>query len=574
MILFHAPYPAKELMNNGMYVRIFAIDQMFKDRERVYFWEDTQLNTVEPEAEYPNELCTFYKINPFITSHRQLIYKLAIEAEFIYCQTQYYSYLVTYLLPTNKLIVDLHGIPPEESLMEKQPEQAKYCGIFEPQIIKGAKCLISVTQSMIDHFHKKYGDFSTDSIVLPIMNDLPANIEKKINKKYRVIYAGDIAAWQNVDQMLEAINKEKSEKYEFIIYTKKQEEMKELCCKYGVEKKIEISSYDNNEKAEVLIGADFGFILREDNPVNRVACPTKLMEYLQFGIIPIVTLEEIGDFKTVGYEYLTLDQFISGSFDDQRLRTMREKNLRVYQQFYQQYITNGEKLKNYSCTNKTSCIISNYDANLGVPLNFIFVFKYKDGNKDYGKEVKKLVTDYNGTLLVEAPAPGFYAVELYFLQYPILMRNFKMSLKDETFQESVSLKALDNGLYCYDGTICPYWLYQEKHNANEIYLKYDIVALRHEVYYFQKEYMEHISKQLEDTKRKIADTLSLIDRIKNSKRARIIKILLMLINPKSVNESNLFSLVFKRIFLRKKIGEHFHIFNEVESVLKENSQDN
>ena len=65
---------------------------------------------------------------------------------------------------------------------------------------------------------------------------------------------------------------------EFIIYTRKQEEMRELCNKYNVLDKVKIDSFTVEQKSQILSEADFGFVLRDDDPVNKVACPTKLME--------------------------------------------------------------------------------------------------------------------------------------------------------------------------------------------------------------------------------------------------------------------------------------------------------
>jgi hypothetical protein len=53
--------------------------------------------------------------------------------------------------------------------------------------------------------------------------------------------------------------------------------------------------------------ANFGFIQREDHLLNRIANPTKLVEYLYFGMRPIVWSADIGDFVQMGYEYVSID---------------------------------------------------------------------------------------------------------------------------------------------------------------------------------------------------------------------------------------------------------------------------
>lgn len=57
--------------------------------------------------------------------------------------------------------------------------------------------------------------------------------------------------------------------------------------------------------------AHYGFILRDKHILNRVAAPTKMVEYLFFGIIPIVKYEEIGDVLKLGYEYISYKSDLS-----------------------------------------------------------------------------------------------------------------------------------------------------------------------------------------------------------------------------------------------------------------------
>lgn len=72
---------------------------------------------------------------------------------------------------------------------------------------------------------------------------------------------------------------------------------------------ISIKSVSPLELESYYKESHYGFILRDDILVNRVACPTKLIEYLGYGINPIILSEKIGDFEDFGYEHIRLDQF-------------------------------------------------------------------------------------------------------------------------------------------------------------------------------------------------------------------------------------------------------------------------
>ncbi|DAB11228.1 TPA: hypothetical protein CPT98_01885 [Candidatus Gastranaerophilales bacterium HUM_19] len=70
--------------------------------------------------------------------------------------------------------------------------------------------------------------------------------------------------------------------------------------------------------------------MRDDIIVNRVACPTKIIDYLEYGIIPIISCPEIGDFNKMGYSYIHYEKLIEGKiFDNNELEKMRKNNTKI-----------------------------------------------------------------------------------------------------------------------------------------------------------------------------------------------------------------------------------------------------
>ena len=51
---------------------------------------------------------------------------------------------------------------------------------------------------------------------------------------------------------------------------------------------------------QLLAGADYGFLLRKDDPVNKVSSPTKFAEYISAGLNIIMT-DCIGDFSDYAF---------------------------------------------------------------------------------------------------------------------------------------------------------------------------------------------------------------------------------------------------------------------------------
>ena len=87
-------------------------------------------------------------------------------------------------------------------------------------------------------------------------------------------------------------------------------------------------------------GGSGGLVLRDDSAVNRVACPTKLAEYLYFGLIPVVRSPRLGDFEELGYAYVTEQEFRDGFIPDAASRDwMAEQNRDVVRQLAARFET-------------------------------------------------------------------------------------------------------------------------------------------------------------------------------------------------------------------------------------------
>ena len=96
--------------------------------------------------------------------------------------------------------------------------------------------------------------------------------------------------------------------------------------------KIDVISVKPEELESYYELAHYGFILRDDILVNRVANPTKLAEYLQYGIIPVVKLVDIGDYARYDYDYLPY-----GEVNNSLTPRKSQKNRDIYQEINRQF---------------------------------------------------------------------------------------------------------------------------------------------------------------------------------------------------------------------------------------------
>lgn len=197
------------------------------------------------------------------------------------------------------------GLIPEEAMMlfenyplKKYPRNWLY-SFLERFILKRATFVFFVSEAMRQHYKEKYNYRKNNYIIMPCFNQL---LNKKAfnesrYKKTTFVYAGSMSKWQCIDETLQIFRSIKSEipSANLTLLTKEKDEAQRFLDKYGLyDAQIKYIPYTelNNE----LNKYKFGFIIREDNPVNNVATPTKMNSYLANGVIPIYS-DYIYDFK-------------------------------------------------------------------------------------------------------------------------------------------------------------------------------------------------------------------------------------------------------------------------------------
>jgi hypothetical protein len=172
---------------------------------------------------------------------------------------------------------------------------------------------------MQSHFRTKYSSYIGEECIFATnsqpatCNPQPAtsNLQPATRNTDEVIilYSGNCQPWQNIDLMLETMQRLTAPNIRFIILSGQKKHFEHLIRhKNFPAGKVEVISVKPEELESYYEKAHYGFILRDDILVNRVANPTKLAEYLQFGIIPIVKLVDIGDYARFGYDQLSIDE--------------------------------------------------------------------------------------------------------------------------------------------------------------------------------------------------------------------------------------------------------------------------
>jgi hypothetical protein len=336
-----APFPSDGLVQEGWMSRIATMDAVLKDFKRIYLnFADHHVaghdDWLRQHSVDVWEVC----INSTSQEHRLFMEALINQVRSIYVHTCHLAEHIESWLPTGKFFVDMHGIVPEEEEMLGRPELIPKYTRIEQAVLDHCKGIIVVTKAMERHFMEKYPSITNKFLVLPILESYPerrTRVAPEHELPVRAVYAGGRQVWQNIDATLQLAFDTK-EFAQFNFYSHEYKFMQKRASELSLDVDSHFSFVSKSALPEKYLANDFGMVLRDDTAVNRVSCPTKLSEYLDFGLIPVVRTPCLGDFQELGYSYVNEPDFREGFIPDQTSRKwMRENNYSVLQQIQKKF---------------------------------------------------------------------------------------------------------------------------------------------------------------------------------------------------------------------------------------------
>lgn len=255
----------------------------------------TYLSTIKKGIECAGYTCEIWEKNSKIDREDYLI--------FDECKIA-----VPYILRGYKnIIIWIQGVVPEEAVMKGY---GKYRYVIHSALeyitLRKAKLIFMCSQAMEDHYQNKYKlSLLNKTLIMPCFNEVDININdfKKPNKYIdnSFLYVGTLNVWQCFEetvQIYKMIEEKIHGKSCLYIYTPDQNEAYKIIQRYQV-KNYRISYLPANKLGEKIGSFKYGFVLRKNNIVNRVATPTKLSNYIAHGVIPIYSecLQSFHEYK-------------------------------------------------------------------------------------------------------------------------------------------------------------------------------------------------------------------------------------------------------------------------------------
>lgn len=310
IVLANGVNPMDDKPREGYHQRVATVDSYLNARNRVYI----KINPAIGEGQSLRQLgpgCLELEIGQ---QYGVSVIHLFRRAVAIYSHSIFplLSEQVRHLasLRGGKLIVDMHGVVPEETAFMGDSDRAQVLGQLESWAVLEADVLIHVTRRMAKHFGAKYPWTDAINIVSPIFPETPHAELKGRQPDGTVVYAGGAQAWQMVDSIVEAVQAS-LRAYTTRILTHEPEIFRQKFIARGTqisEDRLSIYAARPAEVRAVYAQSSYGILCRERHVLNQVACPTKLIEYLSFGVLPIMGTPEVGDFADLGMRYATMDE--------------------------------------------------------------------------------------------------------------------------------------------------------------------------------------------------------------------------------------------------------------------------
>lgn len=184
------------------------------------------------------------------------------------------------------------GATGAESFMRHQSKIRKFIlDYMDCFAMKKAKTVFYVSHYMQNYYEKKARrSFEKKAYVMPCFNEVLDEkvFEKKDYSKKIFTYAGSLDLWQCFNETADVyaeIEKHNPDAF-FKVLTFNVEKAKQILAEKNI-KNYSVACVPKEQVKKELEEATYGFILRHDIDVNRVATPTKISSYLSAGVLPI-----------------------------------------------------------------------------------------------------------------------------------------------------------------------------------------------------------------------------------------------------------------------------------------------
>lgn len=354
--LIMAPIFTEENIGEGYIQRVKAIDdEVLNETFNIYV--DFETDNIQPTITIVDDRHILITMMPFSKSCAKAVADIAQHCNLVYTHSVMRAmpdiqgpYVHDIYKQKNVFYVwDVHGSVPEEFALSDNYYEAQNAGEGEELFINTSDIIITVNNAMKKHLETKYSRKLDNVVVLPIFHLGETDTKRLMELKQHVfypmsVYAGGVQEWQNIPLMQQTIQLA-GDSYGYKMFISKPEVFRRMWGDKAEPENFFLGRKTPQEVVEEYKSCHFGFVLRDDITVNNVACPTKLIEYIQYGIVPVLKTEKIGDFVDMGMQYISYDRFSSQVPNIEEYKLMASANYTVLDKLTQAHYSGVAELK-------------------------------------------------------------------------------------------------------------------------------------------------------------------------------------------------------------------------------------
>lgn len=313
MILIFAPCPGFA-ESDGFSQRVAEIDKRFGNRPRAYVVFESGLTAASKVV--VSDFVIYFRFPRYLSHHPEFL-DLVLGAQTIYVHSvfNFVPLLGCLDLISCPLVLDYHGVVSAEFFKSKKLIKAIFFYFVEFISLRISEVVIVVSQAMGEYV-KDRNPLVGRILFFPVLSPevvSKAELELKTrdysSASYSVVYAGGSQDWQLPHEVVFCL-RQISSGSRGVLLSFDLDVFSRLFGK--VPPNVTLRSVNREEATSIVRKSNFFLALREDNLINRVACPTKIAEGISLGALPVFRTQNIGDFKSRGLKYVKITDFLAG----------------------------------------------------------------------------------------------------------------------------------------------------------------------------------------------------------------------------------------------------------------------
>ena len=351
VVVFFTRYPFDKEVNDGFQKALLATDELFTENHFRIYIEPSNVEFIcsNVAVSLPKDDLVHMVYSKNNTMHVKTVRSILKYSSLIYVHSIYYFDARVLFDIGKQIVLEIHSAVPEEFEYRDVLHMVKPLYHNEAAAFSICSRFICRNEVMVEYYSQKYHISKDKMIRFPSFSQFSLPKAKHFDhpidsiERICVIFSGGSVKWHMIEMMLEGIKQHPEHSY--IIASSEVDYFKDITKNMSAQM-IDVLYVEPEQLEQLYRRAQYGYVLREDIFLNNVACPTKLIEYCVFGVVPIMLSNRIGDFELYGLKYVHYSDFLANKMPNEGTRlAMAENNYQIARKMADEYELCKKELK-------------------------------------------------------------------------------------------------------------------------------------------------------------------------------------------------------------------------------------